>query len=381
MAMHYVEFDTTQQALVADLRREILLSNDWQRLGADTPILTTTVATAVNGTTLTFASTSVTGLAVGSMIAIDTGVNREYRTVTAMTATTLTVAAMSFAHAIGAEIRFGNEIFKATTARGADMIVDLNDSWVGHNGLALANYRSHDGVIGVDKLTRYLYYKQASMSPSNPLHVVLSVGKEWFFLMIEGPRANEAGAQNTNYGSLRRYFFMSDLEPYHANDTVPVIIVGGAESSNTTDSGTAQNSGLAHCLRNSFNTGSWQPTRTISPAQQDVNFSHQFNVQRNCIWDGTYTLLPYLCFLDDGGMRGRLSHFFHAGNTFGDYPDLPAPPVGAKVQYQGQWYKLHAVNKSDGANARHIWGPFGAANNAAGGVQTRSVVIAVPCLP
>ena len=101
MALHYAEFDTTQQNLYADLRTEILKSSDWTRLGsADTVILTTTVAIAAGATTLTFASTTVPGLAVNSVIRIDNGASREYRTVTAMAATTLTIAATSFAQAI-----------------------------------------------------------------------------------------------------------------------------------------------------------------------------------------------------------------------------------------------------------------------------------------
>src|SRR5688500_1107936 len=120
MGTHYVEFDTTVQTLFTDLRTQILTSSDWSRLTADTILLSTSGATAVNATSLPFTATAGSGLAVGSVIMIDDAGAREYRTITAMTATTITVAAMTYAHATGTAIRAGNELYKAVTTRGAE---------------------------------------------------------------------------------------------------------------------------------------------------------------------------------------------------------------------------------------------------------------------
>ena len=99
-------------------------------------------------------------------------------------------------------------------------------------------------------------------------------------------------------------------------------------------------------------------------------------VTRQSTGDGKYYLSPYVAFGDESGLRGRLASFFSAGYTVSDTPDIATPPVGQKIQYGGKWYKLLAVNKSDGSTM--TWGQFGAAANSATSTYYRSPIVAVP---
>lgn len=379
--LHYTEFDTTPQNLMADLRSAILTSTSWSRLTPDTVLLTTSAATTANATVLPFTDTTPAGLAVGRNIMIDNGATREYRTITAMTATSITVAAMTYAHSAATQIRWGYDLYKATTTRGADMIVDLSDQPVQPHMMTLAAYRSHDGTTGVGWAQRWLYWKYTTGTWTMPLHVTLSLSKEHFFLAIEGPRAGEASPASGNYGSQKQYFFLCDLVPYYGTaDSVPTVVCGG-QMVNHSDSSYANMSHLAAISRNLANTAWWAPARlqTLEFPQGALGMS--LNVQRQSALDSKFVLSPYVVFLDDTGMRGRLSHIFYAGNSMADNAEVPLPSLNAKVQHEGQWYKLINANRSDGRSERHIWGPLGAANNSAGTIYMRSPVIAVPCLP
>lgn len=388
MAMHYVEFDTTSQNLFADLRTQILTSTDWARLTPDTTLLVTSGATAAAATSLPFASTTGSGLTVGSVIMIDDGANREYRAITAITATTITVAALTYAHASGTPIRWGSELYKATTTRGAQMVIDLNDAVLTATGggLTAAVYQAHDGTNagtpstnGVGKSQRYLYWRTNAGAATHPLHVVLSVGKEHFFLSVEGPRGGETGTLNAQYGSLKNYIFLCDIVPYDVGDTVPVVFAGG-QSTNTWDGAFTNFSHVGHVSRNLANTGNWAPARLATLDFPKGGWGDTINYQRQRQADNKFILSPYVVFLEDTGMRGRLSSFFYAGWNWPDNNyEVPPPPVGTKVEYQGNWYKLLAVNKSDGA--RHCWAQLGAASQASGTLYARSPIVAVPCLP
>lgn len=380
MALHYIEFDTNPQALLQDLRTQILTSTDWARLTPDTILLNTSGATAAGATVLPFANTTSSGLSIGSVIAIDDGTTRESRTITNMTATTITVAAMSFAHAAGSAIRQGNHLYKATTTRGADMVIDLNDSHlaVTDANLQMAIYRAHDGTTGQNKMSRYLYWRTNAGAANNPLHVTLSLSKEHFFLGIEGPRVGEAGAQNGTYGSLKGYVFLSDLVPYDVADTNPVVFAGG-QSIAAADGSFANSSHIGHLSEDLDGVEFWTPTRLATLEFPKAGYGDVVNFQRQRRIDDTFTLAPYVAFTDDTGMRGRLSSFFFAGFNYADQFDVPIAPTNTKVEYQGQWYKLIAVSKSD--SARHCWAQFGATTQNAATTYTRSPVVAVPCLP
>lgn len=380
MATHYIEFDSNSQTLMADLRTQMLTSTDWARLTSDTVLLNTNGSTAAGATSLPFAATGSSGLSVGSIIMIDDGSVREYRTITAMTSTTITVAAMTYAHASGTAIRWGNELYRATTTRGAQMVIDLNDQHfaVTDTGLKMAVYATHDGTTGLGKSQRFLHWRTTAGAATHPLHVILSLGKEHFFLSIEGPRAGETGAMNANYGSLRNYAFLSDLVPYDAGDTVPVVFAGG-QSITTWDGAFANQSHIGHVSRNLQNTGYWSAAKLATLDFAKGGFAETLNLQRQRQVDNKHLLAPYVVFVEDTGMRGRLASFFFAGYTVPDVHEVPPPPITTKVEYQGQWYKLLPVTKSD--SARHCWSQFGASAQATAGTYARSVVVAVPCLP
>lgn len=381
MATHYVEFDTNSQALFQDLRTQILASTDWARLTSDAVLLNTSGSTSAGGTSLPFANTAGSGLVIGSVISIGDGAVREYRTITAITGTSITVAAMTYAHPSASPIRWGNELYKATTTRGAEMVIDLNEvhlSAVGI-GLSAALYQSHDGTTGVGKSLRYLYWRPSAPGAATPLHVILSLGKEHFFLSIEGPRPNESGAVSTTYGSLRNYIFMSDLVPYDAGDTNPVVIAGGQPTANA-DASSVALSYLGHASESLDGAALWVPTKLLTLDLPRGGGAEVPNVQRQRSIDGKFIFGPYVAFQDDTGMRGRLSSFFFAGISQPDSAfDVPPPPIGTKQEYQGEWYKLLAVNKTDAS--RNAWNQFGLTSNGGTGTYLRSAVVAVPCLP
>lgn len=381
MATHYVEFDTNSQALFQDLRTQILTSTDWARLTPDTVLLNTSTATAALGTSLPFAATAGSGLAIGSVISIGDGAVREYRTITAITATAITVAAMTYAHPQASPIRWGNEVYKATTTRGADMIIDLNDAHlaVTDANLKMAVYRSHDGLVGTDKSLRYLYWRSTAGAANHPLHVILSLGKEHFFLSVEGPRGGETGAANATYGSYRNYVFLNDVTPYDPGD-IPVVFAGGSYPNSASAAFTIF-SHIGHTSRNLAGITPWAQARLETLEFPKAGYQDTFNVQRLRALDSKYIFSPYVVFLDDTGMRGRLNSFFFAGYNQPDLgsTDVAPPQVGAKQEYQGNWYKLLAVNKSDSNIS--CWNQFGAANQANSTTFQRSPVVAVPCLP
>src|SRR3954471_9618280 len=85
-------------------------------------------------------------------------------------------------------------ILKATTTRGAQMVVDLTDAAIALNLLTIAFYRTHDGVTGVDKITRFIYFKSgATGATTNPVYCVVSASKEHLYVSVEGPRSGQTG--------------------------------------------------------------------------------------------------------------------------------------------------------------------------------------------
>lgn len=308
MSLHYVEFETTQANLLADLRTQILTSTAWARPNA------------------------------GSR----------------------------------------PDLYKATTTRGADMIFDLSDAAIGVNNLNMAVWRAHDGTTGTDKTVRYLHWRQTGGATTNTLNCVVSISKEHVFISIEGPRPSQSGPVSANYGSPRRYFFMNDLVPYHGNDTTPVVVAGGSPF-NSGSSLVAQSNYNVHVSRNWANSASWAPAKLLTldfPAAYDAA---TLNVTRQTSADSKHYLAPYVVFGDESGMRGRLASFFFAGYNVADTLELAVPPVGTRVQYQGQWYKLLAVSKGTDVSGPY-WDQFGSASNTTATTFHRSPVVAIPCL-
>lgn len=269
-------------------------------------------------------------------------------------------------------------LLKCTTTRGADMIVDLEDAAPSLARAVMAVWRQHDGTTGVDKAARYLFwrYTTSGASAGMNVHVTVSADKDHLFISAEGPRPTETGAYSATYGSIRTYFFMCDLVPYHASDTNPVVVAGGHMSDNSV-SGISLNN---HQVQTSqgFNLEPWSFGKLCSVDFITMFTADTIQTKRECLWNDSYYLFPYVVVDDYAGLRGRLSSFFFAGyNQSTDSPEISTPAVGSKVQYDGKWYKLVSPCKGDGSS-NYFYGQFGAVANT-GSNQGRSVVIAIPC--
>lgn len=379
MALVYSEFDTTAQNLVKDLKAKILTCTDWADISIATPSTTLGSAAAAGATTITVASS--TNFTVGMVVVFEPGTaNEEYRTiVTVPNGTSFTVAATTLAHASGVTVRNGSAILKATTARGAQMVIDLADQHPTLQYLAVGFYRTHTGASGggVDRLSRYVPFRSNTTGASftMPLHVVLSVSKDHLFFSIEGPRATEAGTTSTTYGGVRCYCFMTDLVPYNASDTTPAV-VAFASVTNTPSSTTATQSHIAYISRNFANTASWDTCRIASLSFLSAQAADTVALRRACTIDGNYYLFPYVVFSEAEGMRGRLAMLFYAGsNAPTPTYDEPAP-VGDTVTYGGNTYKITLTDRNDG-NGQSVWGALGSSGNASAN-SNRSLAVALP---
>ena len=91
--------------------------------------------------------------------------------------------------------------------------------------MQVAFYSDYDGATLGTKQTanRFLNYKRVNSgtTATNFIYWWCSVSKEHMFIMIEGPRASDANADDATYGSLREYMFMSSLTPYFTAPTDP----------------------------------------------------------------------------------------------------------------------------------------------------------------
>lgn len=389
MALAYTEGKSLAVNLHADLRTAILASTDWTRNTSDSVILTTTTSTAIAGVTLTFASgaPAAAGIAVGSMIRIDSGANKaEYRTVTAFTATTITVAAMTFAHGIGTNIYWGSEAYKATTTRGATMMFDLADGPISTTtSLQITAYSEDLGGLAQNNPrmgTRYLTFKGANSGAvtTNFVYWTVSVSKEHVFIMLEGPRAGETGADSASYGSVRTYMYMSDLVPYFSSgvDPTPVAVLGmsGDATYKTT---TGPYSHKPAVTRNIAGNKNWNWGVLTTLEVPGLTGPYQAN---RFAPDGNLFLSPYVYFDDEDGMRGRLSSLFYVGPTSssGDYasPEETVAP-NSFTTYAGIKYKILAVNRNNTLNGGAIFGSLGGftANSGLPG-SFQSPLVAVP---
>lgn len=383
MALHYAEFDSTPQTIAYDLMQAILSSSDWARVGAASTLVSTTASAAIGATVVSVPSGH--GIVVGQTIRLgpEGGATTEYKNVTAVAATTVTFASQGLVYTqpSGTVVGTASMVLRSTTTRGAQMIFDLADGPVEIGNLNMAVWRTHDGTIGavsggVDRSSRWLYWRTNTTSAvwNMPLHCIVSASKEHIFISVEGPRATELGASSATVGSVRNYFLMDDVVPYHAADTNPIAFAGGGMA-DTAVASAANNSHQGNFTRNFANTGSWSVAKALTLDFPSVSSTETIQVTRQTGADGKYYLAPYVCFGDESGIRGRLASFFHVGYTYSDTPELPTPPLGQKVQYDGKWYKLLAVNKGDASSA--TWGQLGSAANT-GTNFFRSPIVAVP---
>lgn len=260
---------------------------------------------------------------------------------------------------------------KATTTRGAQMVVDFADVAATAVRMQLGLYRTHDGTTGVDKAIRYLTVRSTGGATTDPWHVVVSASKEHLYVSVEGPRSGEPNPVATD-GSLRQLFFLGDLLPYFATDAVPAVVCVGQSNSSS-------GSNVTNCWvsRNAVNTASWvsaylgsvcAPISSISAGANRENLPNQAAADSNCY------LWPYVVVENTAGLRGRLANTFFVCWNVVDGPD-PIFAPGQKFSYAGGTYI--AVTPHKGSLTTAQTSAFGQAITTSG-TSYASAVIAVP---
>jgi hypothetical protein len=377
MTITYEEFDSTPATLIAALKTKILANTHWTDQGVVAVSTTSTGATVAAQSTVTL--TSAAGFVAGQWIVVNPGTSDALYQVSSIAGNVLTVVGTwGVIFASGSTFRTRNTVLKSTSDRGVDLIVDLEGGGLSGAYIGTTTYRAYAGTAPgghTDSKNYWLYWKTSGAVMTVPLHVTLSVGKNHLFFAIEGPRPFETGPTSTTYGSIKNYFAVCDLVPYHAADTTGAVIgISGSTNGASTPAVSVANSHQVAVSRDFANTASWQPGRLASLDWPTIYTTDVVTMNRTCTIDGNTYLFPYVMVSEAEGIRGRLSTFFYCGTTspspVTDFPD----PVGTKVSYGGIVYKLVAVNKGDGTSV--AWGPFGSvANN---GAITRSIIVAVP---
>lgn len=266
--------------------------------------------------------------------------------------------------------------YKCTTTRGADMVFDLEDAAISTFAMTIGVWKSYDGVTFTDKTQRYLYWRNSGGASTNILHCIVSVSKEHVYISVEGPRAAEAGTENGTAGSARQNFFMCDLVPYHAADTNPVVFAGGTTNA-ALGASSPQANMIGHLSRDYSNTISWSQGYLATLTTPAANAAVSLNYNNACAIDGNYYVYPYVYIGSSHGIRGRLATFFFAGFSAPDQVnyDTAGPPVGSKITYDGQVYKILYGNKTT-VNSGATYNQFGYTNNNNTGASY--IAIAVP---
>lgn len=210
-----------------------------------------------------------------------------------------------------------------TTTRGAEMVVDLADSAATSARLQFGVYRT---AALADKITRYLYWRATGGATSDTLHVTVAAGKEHLWITTEGPRSGEVNPDNATNGSHKPLFWMCDLVPYFATDTVPAVVCGGTSVAGIPNS---SSSFLVHVSRNAANNASWVPANleTLIPSRGAPNSPYRWGGQTATSVGSVAR--PWVVFEDTAGMRGRLSSIHMLGwNMTSTLADFPVPMFG-----------------------------------------------------
>lgn len=385
MAISYSEFDSTAGTVVRDIKEFILTNSDWTYLGDPNTIGAISVPLTVGATSATFSSTPV-GLAVGSSIRIGTYASNvfEYRILTAVTSTTISWnAPLLSAYSAATPVYWGNEVLRTTSTRGANIIFDLTGS-ADTNSLRLpikvlggwsAPSGTLPGVASNGSVPKYLYWKRSSGQQNNVVHCTVSVSKEHVFIMVEGPRGSETGAQNSSYGSQRNYFFVADMVPYSASDTVAAVVAGGAPT-DTNDASIINRNFVVNISKSITGTKNWVEGKLLTLQVPNVGTSDTVGIQRFSTIEDEFYFAPYVVSSDEAGFRGRLNNIYNAGLNGADNPEGMFPSVGAELTYAGGTFILTAVTKSD-ATSRN-WGPLGMVGNDSSSSFWKSPIVAIP---
>lgn len=253
-------------------------------------------------------------------------------------------------------------IVKATTTRGAEMVLDLNKAAPVNNYATVAFWRTHNGSSGSDEITRYLHWKYTSGgTTSNTLHCMVSASKEHLILQVEGPYSTESNTDNTESGSKRSTLVMADIVPYHAGDTQAAIVAyANASSSQSASAGNA----FVAVSRNQANTASWVPA-TMATVHQ---FQHQDQTtgtaahmfQHVAKGDGKTYLFPYVVIENQDGLRGRLNNMYWAGYSRSAVSqEGPGLTEGSIVTYSSADYVIRKFTKALAVSSSQTYTPFG----------------------
>lgn len=380
MTITFEQFDTTQANLIADICTHVAAHADWEEVTETWTTTNLTVAGGASTTLYTVGSTA--GMFPGQRLKfMVNGTTPYWRVVTAVnSATTFTIATLGVTATTATTVATEGRVLKATTSRGAAMIMDIlaGDPAAETYRLNLrfwsalpTAYADNVPSNGID---RYVYWRPSGGTSAQILHVTLSLSKEHIFISIEGPRSYETGAVSATYGSFKNYLFMSDLVPYHVEDAVPVVVAHAGPAVST--AAVAAGSFFAFLSRDSGDSESWTACRLGTIGFPAVLSTDTVGLEPNCSIDGNRYIFPYVVFAEDEGMRGRLSHFFNAGSNISSYYGDVSSSSGETVTFGGVAYKLSSVNSTEGAT--DSWGAFGSCDNGQTTRPSGSVVVAIP---
>jgi hypothetical protein len=253
------------------------------------------------------------------------------------------------------------DIMKATTTRGAEMVINLNKAAPVNNYATVSFWETHNGGSGTNETaSRYLHWKyQSGGTTSNSLHCVVSASKEHLILLAEGPYTGESNTDTTDNGSKRNMIIMADIVPYHAGDTTPAIVAWAASS---TSQSTIQANLMAMVSRNIADDTSWVPATiaTVQPLQNvDVTSAPQ-RMQHFAVGDGNTYLFPYVVIENQDGIRGRLNNAYYAGLSRGqNAAEGSGLSEGDIVTYGGNDFVIKRNVKGINVSSSASYSPFG----------------------
>jgi hypothetical protein len=258
-------------------------------------------------------------------------------------------------------------IVKATTTRGAEMVLDLNKAAPVNNYATVAFWRTHNGSSGTDEITRYLHWKYTSGgTTSNTLHCMVSASKEHLILQVEGPYSTETNTDNVESGSKRNTLVMADIVPYHGGDTQASVF---AWASNSTGSTASAGNTYGMVSRNQANSASWVTTTLCvvqTPVNHDVGLGQAHTLQHVAKGDGKTYLFPYVVVENTDGLRGRLANMFWAGWSRQAIGQEGGGLVeGSTVTYSGADYLIRKFTKALNVSSSATYTPFGSVSASA----------------
>jgi hypothetical protein len=269
-------------------------------------------------------------------------------------------------------------VVQCTAANGATMALDLTGGGAADNQrIRTMAYRLFSGGVGTNGVQRSLYWNRVAPASSATLRVRVFAGNTLLYIEIEGPRAGEAGADSTTFGSYRQSIWLAQITPYHGADTIPCVAFGGTSSYHGYESivGTAPNSQVVYVSRNQGDTSSWVTARIMTLTVPAWQINAQAYNYRALASDGTQFLLPWVVFEDSAGIRGRLTDMFYAGWSASDDTAVVGTIADSQtITYGGNTYRVTTPWRTDQTGSANSFGSFGVVANAS--VSVRSPLVA-----